>query len=57
MQNRIEDVYFEEKTVKSKIKNFKISSSSGPDGISSKFLHDHVDCLSALPSILNTNHC
>ena len=53
-QNTVEDVYFDEMTVKSKIKNLKISSSSGPDGISSKFLYDHVDYLSVPLSILYT---
>ena len=54
VQDRVEDIYFDEATVKTKIKNLKISGSSGPDGISSKFLHDHVDCLSAPLSILYT---
>ena len=36
---------FDADTVKKKIKNLKVSSSSGPDGMSSKFLVDHVDSL------------
>jgi len=54
VQDRVEDIYFVEATVKTNIKNLKISSSPGPDGISSKFLHDHVNCLSAQLSILYT---
>ena len=36
---------FDADTVKKKIKNLKVSSSTGPDGMSSKFLVDHVDSL------------
>ena len=42
----VEDIFFDAETVKAKIKNLKISSSAGPDGISSKFLTDHQDSLS-----------
>ena len=43
--NRIENSFFDTETVSKKIKSLKVSSSSGPDGLSSKFLVDHVDSL------------
>ena len=43
--HRTENTFFDADTVKKKIKNLKVSSSSGPDGMSSKFLVDHVDSL------------
>ena len=43
---KVENVVFDVDTVKRKINKLKVSSSSGPDGISSKFLSDHVDSLS-----------
>ena len=42
----VEKALFDVDMVKRKIKKLKISFSSGPDGISSKFLLDHVDILS-----------
>ena len=48
----VEDIFFDAETVKTKIKNLKISSSAGPDGISSKFLTDHQDSLSLPFAIL-----
>ena len=35
---KLENTFFDEETVRNKIKKLKISASSGPDGISSKFL-------------------
>ena len=48
----VEDIFLDAETVKTKIKNLKISSSAGPDGISSKFLTDHQDSLSLPFAIL-----
>ena len=48
----ISDIIFTPDNVSRKIKKLKISTSSGPDKISSKFLNEHVDCLSLPLSIL-----
>ena len=48
----VEDIFCYVEIVKSKIKNLKVSSSSGPDGISSKVLTDHQDSLSLRFAIL-----
>ena len=52
--NSIQDVIFDAETVYKKIKSLKVSSSSGPDGLSSKFLADHADIL-ALPLVMIFN--
>ena len=39
----VEEIFFNVEIVKTKIKNLKVISSSGPDGISSKFLTVHQD--------------
>ena len=43
---KLENTYFDEETVRNKIKKIKVSASSGPDGISSKFLSEYADILS-----------
>ena len=43
---RVENILFDEETVREKIKSMKISTSSGPDGLSTKFLVDYADYLS-----------
>ena len=43
--NMIHDAVFNPDNVLIKIKSLKVSSSSGPDGLSSKFLADHADIL------------
>lgn len=50
--NTIEDLYFNSETVYKKIRSLKISSSSGPDGLSSKFLSDYADVLAAPLTII-----
>ena len=50
--NHIRSVYFDANTVKKKIKSLKVSSSSGPDGFSLKFLVDHVETLAYPLSII-----
>ena len=52
--NTIHDAVFDPDTVLKKIRNLKVSSSSGPDGLSSKFLLDHTDIFaSPLAKIFN----
>ena len=48
------NVIFDVETVKNKIKSLKVSSTAGPDGLSSKFLVDHVDGLAYPLSIIYT---
>jgi len=48
----VNDIYFDAVTVKNKIKKLKVSSSSGPDGLSSRFLADHVESLSPALAII-----
>ena len=52
----VENIYFDEETVIRKLKSLKVSSSSGPDGMSSKFLVDYAEYLSyPLTKIFNTS--
>ena len=44
--HRVANMYFDEETVRNKIHSLKISTSSGPDGLSTKFIHDHAEILS-----------
>ena len=50
--NRKSNIFFDAETVRNKIKGLKLSSLCGPDGLSSKFLNDHVDILAHPLSII-----
>jgi len=51
-ENSLENIYFTETMIRTKIQNMKTSSSCGPDGISSKFLQTFQDQLSQPLSII-----
>ena len=44
--HRVANMYFDEETVRNKIHSPKLSTSSGPDGLSTKFIYDHAEILS-----------